>query len=486
MNPHHNVRSLSGHDHARGLSVAITLVAAVIVGVGCRRNEAQTASASSGLQGVVLILLDTVRADHLSCYGYDRKTSPNMDALAEQGVQFKQVVAPSPWTLPSVGAMLTAEYPERGFAQSGELSWSLVEHFRRAGISTAGITEGGYVSRAFGMDRGFAHYVEEKGPVQLLKPGEKPDPNARVDIENTFALARRWLVEHRNERFFLFIHTYEPHTPYTRRDFARAMDAGAVGPVFTIEFLRPLQTGEIVLSGAEVEYVKALYDGGILHADRHVGAFVSFLEAVGLKDRTLVVVTSDHGEELNDHYPGNTGDHGHSLRDPLLLVPLILYHPSQRYPVSEVVAQVRLIDVMPTIAELLGVPIDRPIDGKSLIPLMTGAETENRLALTAHSKKGPPRIGIRHGGFKYVISTGNDVSYPKLKPAPPSRQLYDLTADPLEKTNLAAVKPELAAVMSKALEDAYASFAKPVEFTTPDVADQALLERLKSLGYVGD
>jgi hypothetical protein len=379
-----------------------------------------------------------------------------------------------------------AEYPQRGFAQSGKLSYSVVETLQRAGIATAAITEGGWVSAAFGMDRGFSHFVEEEGAVQLLGPGERRNPNARGGIEDTFALARQWLVEHKDERFFLFIHTYEPHTPYTRRDFAKTMPPGVVGPTLPIEFLSSLITEQVVLNDSEVDYVKALYDGGILHADRHVGLFMSFLETMGLKDRTLVLVTSDHGEELNDHYPAYTADHGHSLRDPLLMVPLVLYHPMYTYTVREVSAQVRLIDVMPTVAELLGVKVSRPLDGESLVPLMTGEETADRLAIAAHTKRGPPRRCIRYQGYKYIVISGHDTMRYPLKPPPPARQLYDLMADPLEKMNLVATKASLARFMAEALDKAYASFNKPADFTTPDVADPAVLERLKSLGYVSD
>lgn len=385
-----------------------------------------------------------------------------------------------------MSALLTGEYHERGPARTGRLDSSIVERLRQAGVTTAAITEGGYVSREFGMDLGFTHFVEEQGAVQRLKPGERPDPHPRGGIERTFRLAREWLVEHQDERFFLLIHTYEAHTPYTRRDFARGLDAARVGPTLDIPFLRPLQTGEIKLTDAEIEYVSALYDGGILHADRHVGFFLSFLEATGMKDRTLVVVTSDHGEELGDHYPGNTADHGHSLRDPLLLVPLVVFNPLDQYAVRTVSAQVRLLDVMPTIADLLGVTIERTLDGESLVDMMTGAETADRLALAAHTKKGPPRVCIRNSGFKYIVTNGKDTLQPMLHPPPASRQLYDLNSDPLERRNIIDDKPELARAMAKALTAAYATFGDASGFQAPDVADPELMERLKSLGYIGD
>ena len=464
------------------------MILAAVILLGCSacepgdtpKREAQE------LQGIVLILLDTVRADHVGCYGYDRPTTPNMDALAKRGVRFDQVIAPSPWTLPSVAALLSAQHPAREFASTRKITTSVVEDFQRAGFETGGVTEGGYVSDEFGFDRGFGYWVEEQGAVQLLNSEQRRDPNPRGSIENTFALARKWLVKHKRDRFFLFIHTYEVHTPYRRRDFAKNLDAGSVGPTLEIAQLRALRSGQVVLNESETEYVKALYDGGVLHADRHVGSFLSFLKTIGLSENTLIVVTSDHGEELGDHYPRITADHGHSLHDALLRVPLILYHPKRKFTGGDVMSQVRLIDLMPTIAELAGVSIDRPMDGKSMVPLLIGEDSTDRVAVSGHTKRGPPRMSIRDQGFKLIRVTGNDASTPPLTPVPTEIQLYDLTEDPSERTNLAESRPQLVAALTDALQRIWSGLGEGGELTPPDVVDPQLLERLKSLGYIGD
>ena len=460
----------------------ILLVAMYITAFGCGSEDHGDTSSPQELQGAVLILLDTVRADHLSCYGYRRPTSPNIDALAQKGVMFKQVVSCSPWTLPSVAALLAGEYPERVFTK--QLSRSLVERFHQKNISTAAFTEGGYVSRVFGFNRGFHYYKEEEGTVQLLKPGKSRDPSPRGGIENTFSLARQWLLKHKDERFFLFIHTYEPHTPYTNHDFTSGMDPGTVGSVFNTSFMKSLRSRQQVLNDNEVEYIKALYDGDILNSDRHVGEFLSFLEDLRLSDRTLIVVTSDHGEELNDHYPAYTGTHWHSLRDPLLLVPLILYDPLHSYAARKVSAQVRLIDVMPTIAELLGVSIEKPIDGISLLPIMKGTNTEDRVALAGQTRSGPLRSAIRHLGFKYITTTGQGKSQGKLDPLPPPHQLYDLSDDPGERENLVEKKPKLAEQMHQLLQDRDTNLPQQFEPEISQKSNPVLFERLKSLGYI--
>jgi arylsulfatase A-like enzyme len=367
-----------------------------------------------------------------------------------------------------------------------KLGRSLVEELAAAGLATAAVTEGGFFSRAFEFDRGFQYYVEEEGAIQVVQPGEKPNPGFSGGIESTFRQARQWLAENGHEPFFLLVHTYEAHTPYTRRTFTEGMDPGRVGDEVTIDFVVNLGEGRVTIDDAEVEYIKALYDGGVHHADRHVGELVTFLEEIGLADRTLVVVTSDHGEELDDHYRSRTSDHGHSLRDPLLMVPLVIYDPTRAYEQSEVTVQVRLIDVLPTISDILGVEVVAPIDGRSLLPLMTGEETAGRQALATHTSKGPLRAAIRDRGFKYIAIVGRRDSkkHPKITPLPPQHQLYDLSVDPGEQDNLAETNPELTQAFGAALKTIRAGLKADEQFEAPEITDPALLERLKSLGYV--
>jgi arylsulfatase A-like enzyme len=464
----------------------LAFAAAAASCAACSACDPLVAPGEDGLHGAVLILLDTVRADRVSSYGHSRPTTPNIDALAERGVRFSQVVAPSPWTLPSVAGLLGGEYPARGFMRKRKLDRSLVEELAAAGLVTAAITEGGYFSRAFEFDRGFQYFVEEEGPIQVLQHDEKPNPDSSGGIEGTFRQARQWLVENGREPFFLLVHTYEAHIPYTRRTFTEGMDPGRVGDEVAIGFADKLRRARVTIDDAEVEYIKALYDGGVHHADRHVGELVTFLEEIGLADRTLVVVTSDHGEELDDHYRDRTSDHGHSLRDPLLMVPLVIYDPTRAYDQSEVTAQVRLIDVVPTIADILGVEVVAPIDGRSLLPLMTGEETEGRQALATHTSKGPLRAAIRNRDFKYIAIVGRPDSkkYPKMTPLPPRHQLYDLNVDPDEQNNLAETNPELIQKFGSALKTIWVGLKADARFEAPEITDPALLERLQSLGYV--
>lgn len=166
------------------------------------------------------------------------------------------------------------------------------------------------------------------------------------------------------------------------------------------------------------------------------------------------------------------------------MVPLILFDPLRQYPVREVSAQVRLTDVMPTIADRLGVSIERPIDGTSLLPLLRGTETEDRMALVGQTKVGPRRVGLRGMGFKYIATVGPGKRRYPLDPTPPKHQLYDLNADPEERRNLAEARPELAATLREFLENQRQGLRGMPEPELSDPVDPSLRERLRSLGYI--
>lgn len=464
----------------------------MLLACGCARDEVP-APDPEALQGAIFVLLDTVRADHLSSSGYARKTSPNLEALAERGVVFEQVISYAPWTLPSMVALLSARWGSRpGVFESGRLRLSLVESIRDAGFATAAFTEGAFVSRSFGFDLGFDDYVEEEGVVQRLLPGEQRDATAAGSIERTFERAFAWLAENAHRRFFLFVHSYEPHTPYTRKTFTGDLPAGAVGATFEREQLALLRSGALAFDENDLRYLSALYDGGIREGDRYIGKLVAQLERLGLASRTLLVVSSDHGEDLGEHASGAIADHGHSLYDDQLRVPLIISDPRAGYPVARVIHQVRTIDVLPTIADLLGVELGAedaaagpatPVqDGRSLLPFMRAAESGDRMAFGGATRELPARSFVRYRGYKYIETKlgSRPLSH---RPAPPAQQLYDLRRDPSEQQNLVDSQPELTeryrAWLGEHLREQQADPGTPELESIPD----ALRERLRSLGY---
>jgi arylsulfatase A-like enzyme len=465
----------------RGAVFATVATLTLGAAVGCDRagDEAEDprapSAAAPGLPlGAVVFLLDTVRSDHVSSYGYARTTTPAIDALAREGVLFRQVASYSTWTLPSVVALLSGDYPPLVFDDRLRMKWSLVEAFAKAGYRTAAFTEGGYVSRRWGMDRGFQHYSEEAHT-----------EDSTNEIEGTFRDARRWLEANGDSPFFLLIHTYEAHMPYTNRDFAQGLDPGRVGPTYQLEFLETVRSGEIVLTTEERDYIRALYDGDILSVDRHVGEFLELLEDLGLSERTVVVVTSDHGEEMGEEFETFIGGHGHSMRDNLLLVPLVIRDPTRTFPERRIDVQVRLIDVIPTIAELLGAQLEAPISGRSLVPVLEGNEKAHRAAMSGQNNRGTPRISLRDGRYKYVatIESGAESDAPAALAVPP-KQLYDLQGDPGEDLNLVGDKPRLARTMANVLARWYNGLGEPRADATSEVLDEKLMRRLQALGYL--
>jgi protein O-mannosyl-transferase len=439
--------------------------------------------ADTPLQGAVLILLDTLRPDHLSVYGYERPTSPTLEQLAARGAVFEQAISSAPWTLPAVAALLAGDASARSYDPlRRQLLRSTVERLVRAGYATAAFTEGGFVSHYFGLDRGFLEFHEQEGIVHLGGADKEPAPDARDLIDETFTAAQRWLEAHRDEPFFLLIHTYEPHAPYTRRHFAEGLEPGRFGPHFTLDDVRALQRGGLEPTPAELAYISALYDGGILASDRQVGRLLKQLERLGLTDRTLVVVTSDHGEELGEHFASHTGDHGHSLRDNLVRVPLIIANPALRGGRRRVAAQVRSVDILPTIAAALGVALPADLAGADLAPLLRGAREPERIAVGGFTKAGPKRAFVRTGAFKYIENTGGEGPRP-LRSPPPPRQLYDLVADPAERHNQIDAQPEAAAQLQALLHREQALGGETTPGGEPDALPAAVRERLRALGY---
>jgi arylsulfatase A-like enzyme len=251
-----------------------------------------------------------------------------------------------------------------------------------------------------------------------------------------------------------------------------------------MEKLEELQSGRLEFDEAELEYLSALYDGGVLECDRQVGAFLDTLEELGLRDRTLVVVTSDHGEELGEHYPSYSGDHGHCLLDTLVRVPLIIHDPRVGLAAgSRIPHQVRLMDVMPTVVEMLGASAADDLEGASLLPLMRGEAESGRPAYGGQTSAGPDRMFLRYLGYKYIQVQGPAAGTYPLAPPPPDLQLYDLRADPGERANIGARELSVASKMRTILNRIKGSAGGEFAMPDPDSMDAGLRERLESLGY---
>jgi arylsulfatase A-like enzyme len=305
-------------------------LAALVVGCGRDADPGQAREqipVPRATRGYVLISIDTLRADHLGCYGYGRPTSPFLDSLARRATLFEEAYAQFPSTLVSHMSMFTGLHPrEHGvFPPSSVLSpevETLPEAFQRHGFRTAGFTEGGYVSGRFGFRRGFDEFVAR-------------NRNRNRPIEGTFRRGVRFLEGlGKDDRFLLFLHTYAVHTPYDAPERYREPFWSGGPPPGAIPATGPALTRQNALgeplSQPAVAWLTALYDAGIRQTDEVLQRFFADLERLGLDDEVTVVVTSDHGEELQDHGRFN---HTQVYRE-VLRVPLLVIHPDHRAAVG--------------------------------------------------------------------------------------------------------------------------------------------------------
>jgi len=439
-------------------------------------------------QAVILISLDTLRADHLGCYGYDRETSPNMDALTHDGVMFNNVYATSPWTLPSHVSMLTAldcVHHQVVFEDEkmNPAFPTLADCLRGEGFFCSAFTGGGFVSSIYGFSKGFDTYEEGAGSVTL-----------RNSAEHLYLTTSRWLEKRgAGNDFFLFLHTYQMHDPYVCPYPYRKMFLDDDAEWDDINLLGRLGGEKGVfrpLPDREHQNAVALYDAEIRYTDEKlIGPLIQKLKDLGLYERALIVVTSDHGEEFFEH--GGWG-HRHNLFDESLKVPLIIKFPEAQYAGRRITPIVSLIDIMPTILEAVsaGFPVE-DIDGRSLFPLLKGRELEDRtfmaeLAGNVLNSRIPHQMSINQGRRKLIVTEryqpGDLEHFLEPPPERPLLALYDLTSDPGESVNIMDQNFALTNSLVQALQER--SRLTPRRRRSEVQMDDQLKEQLRALGYI--
>ncbi len=434
---------------------------------------------------IVLISIDTLRADHVGCYGYGKDTTPNIDALAADGALFSNVYAPSSWTLPSHVSLLTSLSCFRHGVnletdRMEETRPTLADALRTQGFLCAAVTGGGFLSPVFGFSKGFDVYRQVESSLWTS------DAAGQVS-----AAALDWIDANRDRDFFLFVHTYQPHNPYippapydTKFQEAptsmRMIDLGGHlgGPAGIFK----------ALPEAERRAIVGLYDGEIGYTDAAlVGALTAKLRALGIYDDTLIVLTSDHGEEFHEH---GSWEHGHSLYDESLKVPLVVKFPGSKFRGKRVGSFVRLIDVMPTILEAFAIKADGlGLDGRGLLDVLRGREKKDR-AVLAHLAGGvlntavPARTCLTDGWTKIILNSpySADASFLAPPPAVPGVEAYDLAADPGERTDIAARRARDAARLVSVMRELERAGRKPAGQKT--VIDAETEEKLRALGYI--
>jgi arylsulfatase A-like enzyme/Flp pilus assembly protein TadD len=411
-----------------------------------QRRGIGTGLAASNLN-LLIVSLDTTRADRLGPYGFGGVKTPALDRLAAEGVIFKQAATAAPLTLPAHTTIFTSRVPpvhgvrDNGgfFVDPGETT--LAEQLQSSGFAT-GAFVGAYVLDAkWGLNQGFETYFDDfdlsKYRAISLAAIQRPG-NEVVDQ----ALA--WLDGVADRRFFGWVHLYDPHTPYE-----------APEPYSSVYRGRP-------------------YLAEIAFTDAQVGRLIEALERRDLLNRTLVVVVGDHGESLDDH---GEASHGFFIYESVVHVPLIIRAPISGMRGREVRDVVRTLDIVPTVCELLGVAAPGSAEGRSLVPLMTGAAVE--LGLEAYAEAVYPLYhygwsdlrALRSGRFKLI--------------AAPQPELYDLEQDPAEQQNLFDARRPLADRMLARLGELEAGFARAERKQTEPDVDPEARARLAALGYIG-
>ena len=468
---------------------------------------------------VLLISFDALRADSLNCYGFKGTvTSPNIDALARDSILFENCITASPWTTPSHMSMLTSLYPSsHGITFSFSELWddlysnetlkfvklhqdrtTLAEVLKTDSFTTGAFTGGGTLEPEIGFGRGFDLY--DTSMYKLNKHNMK----AMFD----------WIEYNSRHRFFLFWHNFEVHAPYLHGDVLSeilpeeladilkaehekltAIPLRNIWPFGNTNLLKTQQELLIRQNAFSQMVCTALYLGGVGYADQWLGQLIKKLREKDLYDNTIIIFTSDHGEEFGDHGQTDFYDsHGHSLYEEMLKVPLIIKLPYQQYAGTRISKLSRLIDIMPTVLDLLSItPSENEMQGISLVPLwmkniFLPPQTAYSEALAFQEEK----KSLRTDRYKLIISIdSNSVSEYGRKYIPKElviREFYDILEDPNEKNNLLNL-PQNKGIVEMA-DEFEKNIRKHISGQTGRVEeiqlDKTVIEKLKGLGYIGE
>jgi arylsulfatase A-like enzyme len=431
--------------------------------VPVRSSPVSTAGQDASNPNVLLVVLDTVRADHLSLHGYGRDTSPSLSRLARRGIMFEQARSTAPWTLPSHASMMTGRWPhELSTGVNRPLDGThvtLAEYLAASGYATAGfVANATYCGVETGLGRGFAHFEDHELSVAdilwtsalgqrvllqgIFRPerraGGNPNDYHRKDAAQVRRDMLAWVVRQGNRPFFAFLNLYDAHDPYIPpADFDRHFGAWprSAADMATLErwFIRDKK----MLTPGEIQSVLDAYDDGIAYLDEQLGRLVDELDRFGLLTNTLVIVTADHGEHLGEH---QLYGHASSLYDAEIHVPLLVLLPGGAHAGQSVAAQVSLRDLAATVADVTGLG-GSPFPGRSLArhwaadaspqPDPSLSEVDAPVKSAPNQGRSPvfrgPMKAVAAGKHVYVCNGDGQ------------EELFDVEADPMQSRNLAGL-----------------------------------------------
>ncbi len=431
----------------RFLLISIILLVGIIVVYFFWDNPGQARLQGHKDFNLILITVDTLRADHLGCYGFMPDVTPAMNRIAAEGVRFENCIAQTPLTLPSHTTIMTGTLPlhhgvrdNGGFVVPSQLE-TMAEVFKEAGYKTAAFISAYVLDSKWGLNQGFDYYFDrfDLGRFEKISLGEVQRP-----AEETLTEALAWLDKNKGQKFFAWIHLYDPHTPY--------------------EPPEPYKS----------QFNRRPYVGEIAYTDSQIARLWSYLENNDLLNNLLLVLTSDHGESLGEH---GESTHGFFVYQEAIHVPLIFVTPFDKFKNKTYSGAVTLTDIMPTVLEYGGLPVPSEVQGKSLLAYFSGKKKP--VDNLAYSETFYPRY---HYGWSELRSFQNNRYKLILAPVP---ELYDLKADPAEEKNLVYLEKKVYEELTHLAEEfEHKAGQKAIE---PDFSsiDEETKEKLAALGYLG-
>ena len=478
---------------------------------------------------VVFVVLDACRAHNLSCYGYDKPTSPNMDSIAREGVMFENAFSTINVTDPSLTTIFTGYYPtSHGMTKQAEMEFVpnpkikfLSEILKANGYTTMAVD---WLSRWH--ERGYDWYgyqpklgkdvislkswaINIRNLIKFLLPYDKiPTPIISAlrkvyniilpswyprwyDAKKTTDIAINLIKENKNKKFFLFIHYWDTHTPYNAsshiwKKFYKKKYGKSVEDVLGSLLLEDDITfyKKWIGNTKDIDEVIAMYDGAISYVDGEIGRIYEYLDKIDILDDTIFVITSDHGECLTEH--GIFFDHRGALYDEVLRVPLIIRSSTFSQKVK-VKGFVQHVDILPTLLELLNIRYEADFDGKSLIPTIT--DNKNIRDYIFAVMENEAKYAVRNEKYKYILQNADSKILKRFKNqqgVSEIEELYDLQ-ERNESENLIEIYPEVAKnmqdILIKVLKDTKSKYKTMVKKKTNGKSNENIKERLKALGY---
>lgn len=475
--------------------LALFLAACKPVGESHATGEASAAATpvpGTGARNVIVITIDSLRFDHLGCYGYQRPTSPTLDRFASEGTRFAVAYAPSSWTLPSHASLFTGLYPDtHGVDQERERlddrAETLAERLKERGYATAAVVCAPFLSKYYNLVGGFDTYDTEM-------TGAHPLASRRMKVApDVTAKGLSWIDGHRDEPFFLFLHYWDVHHDYNPPDgYVEMFDPDYEGEEegLDITLRTDLAPG---MNRRDLEHIVALYDGEIRYTDDHLAMLLAGLAERGLNENTMVWITSDHGEEFLDH--GQMA-HKKTCFEESVRIPMMVKIPwlKTRQPVVE--DPVSLVDLFPTILSLLGVDVgDSPVQGVDLsAAIAQGTRLEPRSIMTEVKRGILPGGKSARADWATLLGPDNRKLHAwrtlrLLKKGTPRFRLFDLNTDPGEKIDMARKEPKRARGLKKELRKLKSTHDKLHDvlgtvMDSPEELEPELAETLRGLGYL--